>query len=162
MCAYACARSKGCWGMLIGRLGRICYQRVRNFIFLSKKIPCTCFSSTDALFWWKWRVVLMKVTCRFEENNVLFCGKPRVVFLQLTCRFARKNSRCDFAGCYYGLITALYFQNQCVKRLSVFLGSNYAAALSKSMCKKEWIVTLRFLKYKLTLRWNLLLHLRCP
>ena len=72
------------------------------------------------LFLFNRRVVLWKVTCRFWENNVSFWGKQRVVFLQLTCRFAWKNSRCDFAGYYYGRITALYFQNQCVKRLSVF------------------------------------------
>lgn len=66
--------------MLIGRLGRIGYQRVRNFIFLSKKClalvflqPTCCFDESDVSFCEKQRVVFGKITCRFEENSVLFC-----------------------------------------------------------------------------------------
>lgn len=145
-----------------GRVLRSADWSIRKDL-LSKELQIHFSINNNALrlFFFNRRVVLWKVTCRFEESDVSFLGKQRVVFLQPTCRFVRKNSKCDFAGCYYGLITALYFQNQCVKRLSVFLGSNYVHFQNRS-AKKEWIVTLRFLKYKLTLRWNLLLHLRCP
>ena len=43
--------------------------------------------NTDVLFWWKRRVVLMKVTCCFVENDVLFWWKWRVVLMKMTCRF---------------------------------------------------------------------------
>ena len=33
----------------------------------------------------KRRVVLLKTTCRFAENNVSFCWKQRVVLLKTTC-----------------------------------------------------------------------------
>lgn len=102
---------------------------VNSFLYQNKR-PCTYFFSTDGSFF-------SKVTGCFEESDVSFLGKQRVVFLQPTCRFVRKNSRCDFAGCYYGLITALYFQNQCVKRLSVFLGSNYVHFQNRCAKKNE-------------------------
>ena len=34
---------------------------------------------SNVLFWWKWRVVLLKTTCCFIENDVLFWWKRRVV-----------------------------------------------------------------------------------
>ena len=34
--------------------------------------PTWCFVESDVLFCWKWRVVLLKVTCCFDENDVSF------------------------------------------------------------------------------------------
>ena len=41
----------------------------------------------DVSFYRKQRVVLLKTTCRFTENNVSFCGKQRVVLWKTTCCF---------------------------------------------------------------------------
>ena len=121
-----------------GRVLRSADWSIRKDL-LSKELQIHFSINNNALrlFFFNRRVVLWKVTCRFEESDVSFLGKQRVVFLQPTCRFVRKNSRCDFAGGYYGLITALYFQNQCVKRLSVFLGSNYVHFQNRCAKKNE-------------------------
>ena len=46
---------------------------------------------TDVSFYWKQRVVLLKTTCRFVENNVSFCWKQRIVLLKTTCCLNRER-----------------------------------------------------------------------
>ena len=46
-------------------------------------------SKNDVLFCWKRRVVLLKVTCRFIENDGLFFSDGGLVIFQL-CKVARK------------------------------------------------------------------------
>ena len=50
-----------------------------------------CFTENDGLFYWKRRVVLLKTTCRFAENDGLFYWKRRVVLLKTTCCFAEND-----------------------------------------------------------------------
>ena len=54
------------------------------------KTTC-CFTENDVLFYWKWRVVLLKMTACFTENDVLFYWKWRVVLLKTTACFFSSN-----------------------------------------------------------------------
>ena len=55
-------------------------------------VKTTCrFGENNVSFWWKQRIVLVKTTCRFEGNNVSFWGKQRVVLVKTTCRFEKNN-----------------------------------------------------------------------
>ena len=60
-------------------------SRTRSFVFLLSQVSQRMglkmlhHPKNDVSFYRKWRVVLLKTTCRFTENNVLFCGKWRVV-----------------------------------------------------------------------------------
>ena len=46
------------------------------------KTTC-CFTENDVLFYWKWRVVLLKTTCCFDENDGLFFSSNGWILFQL-------------------------------------------------------------------------------
>ena len=59
---------------------------------------CVCYEILNPnspqnypFFLFKWRVVLRKTTCCFNENDVLFWGKRRVVLVKTTCCFSEND-----------------------------------------------------------------------
>ena len=66
-------------------VGHSCFFLLNQRLVLLK--TTCCFTENDVLFCWKRRVVLLKTTACFTENDVLFCWKRRVVLLKTTACF---------------------------------------------------------------------------
>ena len=77
------------WTMVVGT------RRIVSFdVLFSRMLPYTINLGKfiyNALFCWKWRVVLQETTWCFVENDVLFCWKRRVVLLETTCCFVEND-----------------------------------------------------------------------
>ena len=91
------------WGGWLG-IGRRCSyarayarSRTRSFVFLLSQVSQRMglkilhHPKYDVSFYWKPRVVLLKTSYRFAENNVSFYRKRRIVLLKTTCRFVESD-----------------------------------------------------------------------
>ena len=72
-------------------------SRTRSFVFLLSQVSQRMglkmlhHPQNDVSFYRKWRVVLLKTTCRFTENIVSFYWKHRVVLLKTSYRFVESD-----------------------------------------------------------------------
>ena len=81
-------------------------SRTRSFVFLLSQVSQRMRSKIlhhpqkDVSFYRKWRVVLLKTTCRFTENNVSFYWKQRVVLWKVTCCFGLEVEKLFWGWCF--------------------------------------------------------------
>ena len=94
-------------------IGRRCFyarvyarSRARSFDFLLSQVSQRMelkilhHPKNDVSFYRKWRVVLLKTTCRFTENNASFYGKWRVVLWKTTCCFGVELEKLFWGWCF--------------------------------------------------------------